>query len=152
MSSQNVRDNMVYVVSLGARPVPWAPIPPREIVVKHKRYFHEVGGDRRGWPKEPYNYLGFRFDGQLQQINHVERVAVSERPQDHIPAFPAGYEFGKPNYIYFLGPPIRPNQTVKSGRVKRDLRVEAALDLLLTCETIGDARDQTRQRLEAAGQ
>lgn len=151
MSSQIIRDNMVYVVSLGGAPTEWSPIPPRDIVIKHRRYFHQVGGSRGGWPREPYNYLGFRFEGQLQQINHVERVEVSQRPQDHIGGFPDGYEFDKPHYIYYLGPPIQPDHDVKNGRVMRALRVEAAVDLLLTSKTISEARDKTKQRLAAVG-
>jgi hypothetical protein len=151
MSGRDIRDNMVYVVSLGKGPTSWSPISPRDIVIKHRRYFHEVGGSSRGWPREPYNYLGFRFDGRLQQINHVERVEVSQRPQDHVKGFSTGYEFDRPHYIYYLGPPIKPDHEVKSGRVTRSLRVEAALDLLLTCKTISDARDKTKRRLAAAG-
>ena len=150
MSSQAVRDNMVYVVALGA-PTAWGSVSPRDVVLKDFRYFHPVGGSRGGWPKEPYNYLGFRFDGKLQQINHVERVEVDDHPYPHVPSFPADEEWDRPFYIYYLGPTIRPLHTVKSGRVKRALRVEAALDLLLTCDTISDARDQTKQRLSEAG-
>jgi hypothetical protein len=151
MSSQNIRDNMVYVVSLGGAPTEWSPIPPRDIVTRHRRYFHQVGGSRGGWPREPYNYMGFRFDGRLQQINHVEKVEVSQRPQDHVRGFPDGYEFDKPHYIYYLGPAITPDHEVKNGRVKWALRVEAALDLLLTSKTISEARDKTKSRLAAAG-
>jgi hypothetical protein len=32
-------------------------------------YFHQIGGT---WPKEPPNYLGFRWHDRLQQIRHVE--------------------------------------------------------------------------------
>lgn len=153
VNMQNQRDNMVYVVSLGAQPTDWSPIPPRDIVMKHDRYFHPVGGKGSGgWPKEPPNYLGFRFDGRLQQIRHVDDVEVTDRPREFIDAFTEQHDFDRPHYIYTLGPAIVPARQVRTGpKVTRALRVWAALDLLLTCETIGNARDQTNQRLAAAG-
>lgn len=151
VNMQNQRDNMVFVVSLG-READWTPIPPQDIVLKHNRYFHPVGGGSGGWPKEPPNYLGFRFDGQLEQICHVDDVEITERPRDFISEFTEHHDFEDPHYLYKLGPPILPTHTVKSGKVKRALRVWAALDLLLTCKTIDEARDKTYERLEAAGQ
>jgi hypothetical protein len=149
---QNQRDNMVYVVSLGWRPTAWSPISPRDIVLQHGRYFHLVGGGAGGWPKEPPNYLGFRFDARLQQIRHVDDVVVSERPRDFLPGFGPEYDFDQPHYLYTLGPPIEPSREVGSGKVTRALRVWAALDLLLTSSTISEARDLTDARLSAAGE
>jgi hypothetical protein len=37
------------------------------------------------------------------------------------------------------------------GNMQRQARAWAALDLLLTAQTVTDARDQTRARHEAAG-
>jgi hypothetical protein len=54
--------------------------------------------------------------------------------------------------VYTLGPPILPPRAVKTGNLYRAQRVEAAIDLLLTCETISEARDRTRKRLQAAGE
>lgn len=154
VSMQNHRDNMVFVVSLSSGSE-WSPIPPRDIVLQHDRYFHPVGGTGSGgWPKEPPNYLGFRFDGRLQQIRHVDAVEAAEGPRDgdgYIEGFTTDHDFDRPHYLYKLGPPITPRHEVKSGQVKRSLRVWAALDLLLTCETISEARDRTRERLDAAG-
>jgi hypothetical protein len=59
---------------------------------------------------------------------------------------------GALHYLYHLGPPIIPPHEVSSGTIKRALRVWAALDLLLTCETINEARDKTKERLAAAGE
>jgi hypothetical protein len=39
---------------------------------------------------------------------------------------------------------------VRTGNLYRAARIEAALDLLLTSETIAEARDNTRARLQAA--
>ena len=115
-------------------------------------YFHPVGGGAGGWLKEPPNYFGFRYDGKLQQIHHVDDVEVTQRPRDFLPGFGPEYDFETPHYLYTLGPPITPPHEMKNGRVTRALRVWAALDLLLTCDTISDARDKTNERLAAAGQ
>ena len=72
---QNQTSNMVYVVSLGTEVQEWsAPFTPVEIVVKKDKYFHPVGN---GYPKEPPNYLGFRWHGKLQQIRHIDDYVIS---------------------------------------------------------------------------
>lgn len=38
------------------------------------------------------------------------------------------------------------------GRLFRGQRVWAALDLLLTCSTVAEARDRTRERVRQAGE
>ena len=73
------RDNMVYVVSLGDGPAgDGASITWRQIVQDKNVYFHPVGNR---WPKEPWNYYGFRWDGMLQEIRHVESYTVFDSPQ-----------------------------------------------------------------------
>ena len=99
VNMQNHRDNMVYVVSVGEKPTPWSPISPRKIVSDHGHYFHPVGGGAGGWPKEPPNYLGFRYDGRLQQIHHVDDVEVTQRPRDFLPGFGPEYDFEEPHYL-----------------------------------------------------
>jgi hypothetical protein len=151
MTMQNIRSNLVYVVSLG-REIEDTGITFREVVVDHDVYFCPVGGGPGGWPKEPPNYLGFRFDGQLQQIRHVEDYEV--RNDDY-----AGFEplRGKvhwpddPHWLFGLGPVIQPQHEVRTGNLYRNQRVWAAIDLLLTSKSIAEARDLTRARLEAVG-
>jgi hypothetical protein len=155
MTMQNVTSNMVYVLSLGSKPLGDSGLTFKDVVVQHDRYFHPVGGGPGGWPKTPPNYLAFRYDAKLQQIRHVERYAVFD-PTDGCPGLPqlnhnVRWALGL-HYLYHLGPPILPTREVKSGSVQRALRVWAALDLLLTCETINEARDKTKQRLAAAGE
>ncbi|OJU95278.1 MAG: hypothetical protein BGO23_05295 [Solirubrobacterales bacterium 67-14] len=149
MSSRSIRDNMVYVVPLSRKPSEdWTPIPPLDIVLKHGHYFHPVG---HSFPKEPKNYLGFRFDAKLQQINFVEHVEVTQRPRDFIPGFTKKYDFDIPHYMYKLGPAIVPSHDVKSGKMWPGQKLEAALDLLLTCDTLKEARDRTNERFEVLG-
>jgi hypothetical protein len=152
MTMQNTTSNMVYVVSLGLDDLFDSSVSFADIVVKHNRYFHPIGGGRGGWPKEPPNYLGFRFHGKLQQIRHVEGYDVHPRPWDEVPGL-----IGKPkweeglHFFYDLGPAIEPPREVKMGKLWPSARVWAALDLLLTCDTISEARDKTTERLAAAG-
>ena len=74
----NPRDNMVYVVSLSKAPIKadgdctWV-----DVVEKDKCYFHPVG---KGWPKEPLNYIAFRYDGELQGVHYIESYKVVTDP------------------------------------------------------------------------
>jgi hypothetical protein len=147
MTMQNQTSNMVYVVSLGAERTSFSgSLTPIEIVTVKNRYFHPVGG---GWPKEPSNYIGFRWKGRLQQIRHVDGYEVFTDPHQHIPEIPSGQ--WERHFLHVLGSPIVPAKMVRTGNLYRAARVEAALDLLLTCDTISEARDKTRERLAAAG-
>jgi hypothetical protein len=147
VNMQNPRDNMVYVVPLAKDPTVWSPISPRDIVLRYNSFFHPVG---ERYPHEPVNYLGFRFDDRLQQIRHADAVRVTERPRDFIPAFTEEYDLTRPHYLYTLGPPIVPGHEVRGGTVKRAAHARAAIDLLLTCDTIGEAAVRTKQRLDEA--
>jgi hypothetical protein len=148
---QNVRSNMVYVVSLGSGIPEGGTVSWIEIVRDMGRYFHPVGN---GWPKEPPNYIAFRFDGRLQSIHHIDRYAVSTNSTD-LPGLPAWDWSGRrngvgtgPHFLYTLGPPIKPPDVVLTGdRIRQAVRVWVMLDLLLTCETISQAYLETKSRL-----
>ena len=47
-----------------------------EIVEQKKKYFHPFGIN--GWPKEPPNYIAFRYNGKLQSIHHIESYTVTK--------------------------------------------------------------------------
>lgn len=47
---------------------------------------------------------------------------------------------------------IEPQQPTRTGKIFRNQRVWCALDLLLTSETMRDARDKTQERLMNAGE
>jgi len=142
---QKIDSNLVYVVSLGwNKPEKWK-INWQDIVNKRSRYFHPVGGGRGGWPTEPPTYIAFRYGGKLQSIHHVDSYEVFTDPSLYFPEIPkANWD---PHYLYHLGPPIVPTKTVKSGKkIIRSMRVWAMLDLLLTCDTIQEARDKSKER------
>ncbi|PJN59852.1 hypothetical protein PAEAM_28870 [Paenibacillus sp. GM1FR] len=144
MTMQKRDSNLVYVVSIGAgSPEGWS-ITWREIVTSKKRYFHPYGG--KSWPKEPPNYIAFRYDGKLQSIHHVEgyeivtnmKTVFGEQSKD---------EITEPYIVYKLGVPFSPREEVKSGNIFRGARVWCMLDTLFTSSTISDARDLTEKRL-----
>lgn len=139
---QDMTSNLVYVVSLRKQRAKWSgSLTPVEIVTKKSRYFHPVGD---GYPKEPPNYIGFRWDGCLQRIHHVDHYGVFNNPHDHFREIPVGE--WRPHFLYTLGPAIIPQKRVRTGKLFRAQRVYAAFDLLLTCSTISEARDKTKAR------
>jgi len=139
---QNQESNFVYVVSLGGGRPAWSKLSWKEIVSVRRRYFHPVGGS--GWPKEPPNYLAFRFGGQLRSIHHVEGWKVVTDIHTEMPELKPGK--WNPTFLYTLGPPILPPKVIKTGDIYPSGRVWAMLDLLLTCDTISEARDKTKLR------
>ncbi|HEU5216820.1 MAG TPA: hypothetical protein VFU30_14920 [Gaiellaceae bacterium] len=149
MTMQNHISNLVYVVALGRDVQPWsAPYTPIEIVVNKNLYFCPIGN---GYPKQPPNYLGFRWAGKLQQVRHVDGYEVLAKAKDGIPEL-VSEEEGTRLWLFSLGEPIVPSNLVRTGNLFRAQRIEAAIDLLLTCETIREARDKTQERLAAAGE
>jgi len=152
MTSQNQTSNQVYVVALAGGKPNWSVLSWQDIVTQRRRYFHPVGGS--GWPKTPPNYLGFRYGGKLQSIYHVDSYIVVSDEEAMAAAFSempsatwkAQNIFSKAHFLYTLGPAIAPAHEVRTGNIFRNGRVWAALDLLLTSQTISEARDLTRQR------
>lgn len=139
---QDLRSNMVYVVSLGGGNPEGATVSWIDIIAKLGMYFHPVG---KTFPKEPPNYVAFRYWGQLQSIHHIDSYVVTTNLGEQVPGMP-NQEHG-PCFVYRLGPAIRPPHVVKAGpSVLRNARVWAALDLLLTCETLTEARNLTKSR------
>lgn len=139
---QDLTSNMVYVVVLSQDVPANSEITWRDIVEKHNKYFHPVGGT---YPREPVNYIGFRYNGQLQSIRHVEKCEVVTELADRIPG--CGYPLECAYYLYTLGPPIIPSKPVRNGKVVMANRLYAAIDLLLTSDTISEAGERTRKRL-----
>lgn len=144
MSMQKKDSNMVYVVALGTDKPDGCDITWIDIVQKYNSYFCPVGG--KGWPKDPPNYIAFRYYGRLQSIHHIESYTVTRNMHDEIAEMPDEV-WDDDCYIYHLGPAITPGKTVKTGKIFRNGRVWAMLDTLLTCDTISEARDLTKDRM-----
>ncbi|AKT39041.1 hypothetical protein [Chondromyces crocatus] len=141
LGMENVRSNMVYVVSLGAGGA-WG-LDFKEVATKRRRYFYPTQGH---WPATPPNYIAFRYDARLQTIHHVDDYQVFANPRD---VFPDARDHAiEPHYLLTLGPAIRPPTEVSTGdKIRQAMRVWAMIDLLLTCSTITEARDETKKRL-----
>jgi hypothetical protein len=147
---QQQDSNWVYVVSLGSGTPKWSKLSWIDFVTKMKRYWHPFGG---GGLKEPPNYLGFRYGGQLQSIYHVEKAEITKDLPGHFRGIINSRKWnagpGPDIYIlYKLGPAIRPPKLVKAGKITRACRVWAAIDLLLSCGTISKAVELTNRRFK----
>lgn len=143
---QKKQSNKVYVVSLGGnRPEGWN-INFIDVVRNYNKYFHPVGGKKGGWPPEPPNYIAFRYHGRLQSIHHIDSYEVFRDPNIHFAEIPSSNDW-ELHYLYHLGPAMHPHHEVKAGpKIIRSMRVWAELDLLLTSDTIQEARDLSRLR------
>jgi hypothetical protein len=140
MTMQKIYSNRVYVVSLGSdtpegRKLSWI-----DVVEKKRKYFHPVGS---GWPKEPPNYIAFRYHGKLQSIHHVEGYKVFEDPHDEFPEIPS--ENWEPHFLYKLSRPFAPANDVRSGNLHNGRRW-CMLDTLFLAKTISEAVEMSKQR------
>lgn len=145
MTMQTQESNWVFVVSLGTSKPEDCDLTWIEIVQNHMKYFHPLGGN--GWPKEPPNYIAFRYYGQLQSIHHIEDYVVTKNLHDEIPEMPVSD--GTVNFfVYKLGPAIVPPKTVKTGNIYASGRKWAMLDTLLTADTIAEACNISKARME----
>lgn len=145
MTMQTQESNWVFVVSLGTSKPEDCDLTWIEIVQNNMKYFHPLGGN--GWPKEPPNYIAYRYYGQLQSIHHIEDYVVTKKLHDEIPEMPdkvEGYDF----FVYKLGPAIVPTKVVKTGNIYASGRKWAMLDTLLTADTIADACNISKARME----
>lgn len=145
MTMQEKSSNWVYVVSLStSKPVncnlTWI-----EIVQNNQIYFHPMGRGKNGWPKEPPNYIAFRYGGQLQAIHHIKEYVVTRNLHEKIIEMP-NIEADVEYFVYKLGPAIRPSKIVKTGNIYASGRKWAMIDALLTADTIAEACDISKAR------
>ena len=143
-SMQNQTSNWVYVVSLSKAKAGGC-LNFIDVVEKKGKYYHPVGGN--GWPKEPVNYIAFRYDGKLQAIHHIEGYVITKNIHDEIKEMP-DEEWEQDHFVYTLGPAIKPSKEVKTGNIYASGRKWAMLDTLLTSETIEQACNISKKRLQ----
>ena len=139
---QDLESNWALVVVLNSGTKKGWGISWIDIVEKRKRYFHRMG--ENGWPKEPPNYMAFRYKGKLRSIHHVESYEVTTNLHKHIPEIPR--KKGNLDFIYKLGPAIKPTKEVRNGNIYGNARLKAMLDTLLTCRTIEEAVKVSKKR------
>ena len=142
-SMQDQYSNWVYVVSLNHETF-GGKTTFVEVVEKHRKYFHPMGGGRGGWPVDPPNYIAFRYDGGLRSIHHVDGHEVVSDLAPFFPNQPS--EEWDLHFLYHLGPPIRPAKEIKVGARWRANRVWCFIDTLLTSDTIAEALEKTKER------
>ena len=121
---RNLHSNTVYVVPISG-----------ENIKEHddKRTYHCPVGKK--FINYVPNYIGFRYGGKLQYINHVDDVEY--------------YDSGEGVYFLFhLGPDIIPHEKPKTGGKYRGTKCYCDIDLLLTCSTIAEANRETKKRHE----
>jgi hypothetical protein len=76
----------------------------------------------------------------------VDDYAIVDRPDPHIPGVP-DLVWDQPTFMLTLGPAIRPDHEVRTGRgIVRSGRVWVDIDLLLTSATITEAAERSRAR------
>jgi len=144
ISMQRMNSNWVYVVSLGSdSPAGWN-ISWRDIVSKRQRYFHPVGNR---WPKEPVNYIAFRYDGRLQSIHFVKDYKITTNFSKLFSEAPKGMKDHEAHFVYELDSAILPPKSTPNGNsIKQSTRVRCMLDTLLTYPTITDAYKESCRR------
>lgn len=143
MTMQTKDSNWVYVVVLSAGKPKKCDLTWIEIVKDCGKYFHPVGGN--GWPKDPPNYIAFRYDGKLQSIHHIDSYVVTKNLHKEVTCMPDINE-NINFFVYTLGPAIIPPKETKTGNIYPNGRVWAMLDTLLTSDTISEARDISKTR------
>ena len=143
---QDIDSNWVYVVAIGRGTKKGWGISWIDMVEKKRRYFHRMGV--HGWPKEPPNYIAFRYRGRLQSIHHIERHRVVNDLHDAFKEIPSKKR--EPFFVYELGRPIKPQSKVRTGNIYANGRVWCMLDTLFTSSTIAEARDISHKREKLA--
>ena len=148
ISMRNVEDNRVFVVSLSTEAIKAGnSYTSVDVFEKDSKYFHPVGNRKNRWPVIPPNYIGFRLNGRLRSVHHVESYEVVTDLSQQDRRWP---ETDVDYFVYQLGPAVRPAKEIRTGRIFRAGRCWCAIDTLLSGQfkTISDARDETNKRLD----
>ncbi len=148
---RDVQDNRVFVVSLSSEAIKdddsytWA-----DVVEKGSKYFHPVGNQRNHWLVIPPNYIGFRLNGRLRSVHHIESYEVVTDLSQKNRRWP---ETDVDYFVYKLGPGMQPAKEIKTGGIFGPGHCWCAIDTLLSGQfrTISDARDETKKRLKGQG-
>ncbi|MDP3890500.1 hypothetical protein [Nocardioides sp.] len=122
----------------------------RDYVVNQRVYFHPVTGG--GWPTVPPNFLAFRWDNAVRQVNRVVDYEIVAHLSERFPSVADDHSAGSrppgdAHVVYRLGPDIPlPDGGIPSG--KQNLRAQrfwVLLDQLLTQPTVIEAREATKE-------
>ncbi|WP_052810084.1 hypothetical protein [Streptomonospora alba] len=133
-SRRPVEDQWVYCVVVSNDGVGGVGF--QEYVTDKRVYFHPYGGNN-SWPKLPPNFLCFRWDGKVRQVNRVQSCEVVADLRTRCPAI-TEEEAPGPHIVYHLGPDI-PIPEISTKGTFASGRVWCLLDQLLTRPTLKDA-------------
>jgi len=142
VTTKNINSNEVWITSLSTDKFGNHDLTFVDYVEKKQTYFHPI---RKGYPSTPPNYIAFRYYGGLRSIHHVSSYITVSHLND---AFPKLLDdtTADPHFIYTLGDPIIPTKLIKTGGLFGSGRHWAAIDLLLTSETVRDAVEASKLR------
>jgi hypothetical protein len=108
----------------------------RDFVVKEATYFHPFGWGS-GWPRNPPNFLAFRWNGKVHQVRRVvAHEVVPDLLQEHWPDIPENDDSTRPHAVYRLGPPLPMNGAIPAGTNYCAARVWVLVDQLLTAPNL----------------
>lgn len=148
-SRRSVTDSLAYCVVLNAEMFGDRTF--LDYVREDRVYFHPIA--RGGWPTVPPNFLAFRWDNAVRQVNRVVDYEIVATLSDRFPSVRDEEEAARDPWgahiVYRLGPDIPlPNGAVPSGPARTNLRAQrfwVLVDQLLTQPTVVAAREATRQ-------
>lgn len=134
-SKRPVTDSLAYCVVISEQQ--FGGLSFRDYVQQQRVYFHPFASG--GWPAVPPNFLAFRWDNALRQLNRVVDYEIVGHLSERFPAV-TGEETDEPYVVYRLGPDIPlPGGSVPSGRNLRNTRFWILLDQLLTQPSVVEA-------------
>lgn len=111
-------------------------------------YYHPYGV--HGWPKEPPNFMAFRWDSAVRRIHRVVHADVVPPLLDRYPDLPSNEYTERPHAIYKLSrrrlPPLEP---IPTGAPYRANRLWVLLDQLRTADTLADAVKSSRKLMQS---
>ena len=145
MGTPNINSNSVYVVALNWNSVCTQGYNFVDVVRIANRYYCPV--DRFRDVNCIPNYIGFRFDGVLKYVCHIDSYVITRNLKEEVP-FMDDVEEKCDYYVFRLGTKIEPSKTVKTGGVWPNGHNWADIDLLLTCDSVKEACDLSKKRRE----
>jgi len=135
------QDSWTYCVSVGeGRPGGGGERTFRDFV-DQQWYFHPYGGTG-GWPKEPPNFVAFRWYGKVQRVHRVADAEVVPSLASKWADIPVDDDTDRPYAVYSLGPAL-PGTPIPSGANYRASRMWVLLDQLLVGPTLAQAMRNT---------
>ncbi len=91
--------------------------------------------------------MAFRWSGVVQRIHHVDAYRIVDGLKTDFPNIPATPDTERQHLLYDLGSESAQTRPLPNGQgMHLQGRLWVALDLLLTCATLREALDATKER------